>query len=196
MVAPAKSSLRVESRSRTAVTQHAHLAPAAIQGLEVLSLPVTELAAYVRDLVERNPLLDFDSDGFTVAVEDLLQEDGDGERDEWTDPDGTFRPLPRMRQQEGGFDVGRLRDECSETETLACHLHTQFDGAVGHEAPLVLVNAIIDCINDDGYFDGSLPVICAEQGCDMEAAERALAFVQGLTPRGVGARTLQECLLL
>jgi len=196
MVAPAKSSLRVESRSRAAVTQHAHLAPAAIQGLEVLSLPVTELAAYVRDLVERNPLLDFDSDGFTVAVEDLLQEDSDTERDEWADSDAAFRPPARTRQQEDGFDVGRLRDECSETETLACHLRTQLDGAVGHEVPLALVNAIIDCINDDGYFDGSLPMICAEQGCEMEAAERALAFVQGLTPRGVGARTLRECLLL
>ena len=92
--------------------------------------------------------------------------------------------------------MGRLRDECSETETLACHLRTQLDGAVGHEVPLVLVNAIIDCINDDGYFDGSLPMICAEQGCEMEAAERALTFIQGLTPRGVGARTLRECLLL
>ena len=196
MVAPAKSSLRVESRSRAAVTQRAHLAPAAIQGLEVLSLPVTELAAYVRDLVERNPLLDFDSDGFTVAVEDLLQEDSDTERDEWADSDAAFRPPARTRQQEDGFDVGRLRDEFSETETLACHLRTQLDGAVGHEVPLVLVNAIIDCINDDGYFDGSLPMICAEQGCEMEAAERALTFIQGLTPRGVGARTLRECLLL
>lgn len=194
MVAPAKSSLRIESRSRTATTQRAHLAPAAIQGLEVLALPITELSAYVQALVERNPLLDFDSDGFTVALDDVLQDDS--ERDEWVSSDGDFRPRLRMRQQEGGFDMGRVRDECSQTETLACHLRTQLDGAAASDVPRPLIHAIIDCLNDDGYFDGSLPALCAELGCDGEVGERALAYVQGLTPRGVGARTLGECLLL
>lgn len=193
MVAPAKSSLRIESRSRTAAVARPHLAPASIQGLEVLALPVTELAAYVQALVERNPLLDFDSDGFTVAFDDLLQEEA--EHDEWSFG-GDFRPRLRPRQWEGGFDMGRLRDDCSQTETLACHLRTQLDGLAASDVPRPLVHAIIDCLNDDGYFDGSLAALCAEVGCEAEWGEPALAFVQHLTPRGVGARTLRECLLL
>lgn len=192
-----RSSLRVESRSRVAATQRAHMSPAAIQGLEVLSLPVTALAAYVQDLVERNPLLDFDSDGFTVGFEDLLQEGHSRERDEWTDASaGDFRSSARMCRQEGGFDWGRLRDECSQTETLAVYLRTQLDGIAATGIDAALVDAVIECLSDDGYFEGSLPAICAEAGCAPEAAEAALAYVQGLSPRGVGARTLQECLLL
>lgn len=173
------------------------MSPVAIQGLEVLSLPVTALAAYVQDLVERNPLLDFDSDGFTVGFEDLPLEGRDRDRDEWADASaGDFQPPARMRRQEGGFDMGRLRDECSQTETLAVHLRTQLGGIAAAGIDAALVDAVIECLNDDGYFDGSLPVICSEMGCASEAAEAALAYVQGLLPRGVGARTLQECLLL
>lgn len=50
--------VRMEARSNVSVRTKQHFAPTAIQGLEVLSLPVARLDAYVRDLVERNPLLD------------------------------------------------------------------------------------------------------------------------------------------
>ena len=188
------SSVRVDSRSRTAVTQHTRISPAAIQGLEVLSLPVTELTAYICSVVERNPLLDLDSDGFTVGFEDLPLDPR--EKDEWSASAWDARLPRRSVRQSDGFDLERLRDDCSQTETLACHLHMQLDGMAATEVDRVLVDAIIDCLDEDGYFDGSLPALCDEADLTLEEGERALRFVQTLLPRGVGARDLQECLLL
>ena len=68
----------MEARSNVSVRTKQHFAPTAIQGLEVLSLPVARLDAYVRDLVERNPLLDFDYDHGSLSFEELPdEEDGD-----------------------------------------------------------------------------------------------------------------------
>lgn len=81
--------VRMEARSNVSVRTKQHFAPTAIQGLEVLSLPVARLDAYVRDLVERNPLLDFDYDHGSLSFEELPdEEDGDAAADAETAAEG------------------------------------------------------------------------------------------------------------
>ena len=80
--------VRMEARSNVSVRTKQHFAPTAIQGLEVLSLPVACLDAYVRDLVERNPLLDFDYDHGSLSFEELPDEDGDASADVETAAEG------------------------------------------------------------------------------------------------------------
>ncbi|GBC80973.1 RNA polymerase sigma-54 factor [bacterium HR10] len=56
--------------------------------------------------------------------------------------------------------------------------------------------AIIGCLNSDGYLEATLEEIKALGGWSDEVVERALALVQSLDPPGIGARDLRECLLL
>jgi RNA polymerase sigma-54 factor len=56
--------------------------------------------------------------------------------------------------------------------------------------------AIIGNIDDDGYLVASVDEIAALGGWDITAVEKALEYVQAFDPVGVGARDLQECLLL
>lgn len=200
MATAAKSSLRIEPSSHVSTTQRTHLAPAAIQGLEVLSLPVTQLEAYAQSLADENPLLDFDSDGFSVADDALfseITEKSDGEEfDDWASASEDVFRKPRGWEDNAGFDLNRLRDECVQTETLACHLASQLNHTRVGDIPLSILNGIIDCINDDGYFDGNLAALCLDAKVDPDMGQRALECIQGLTPRGVGARNLRECLLL
>ncbi len=56
--------------------------------------------------------------------------------------------------------------------------------------------AIIGCLNSDGYLEATLPEIQALGGWSEETVERALELVQSLDPPGIGARDLRECLLL
>ncbi|MCS6815792.1 MAG: RNA polymerase factor sigma-54 [Blastocatellia bacterium] len=56
--------------------------------------------------------------------------------------------------------------------------------------------AIIGCLNSDGYLEATLEEIRALGGWSDEVVERALALVQSLDPPGIGARDLRECLLL
>lgn len=190
--------VRMEAKPNVALRTKQRFAPAAIQGLEVLSLPVARLDAYVCDLVERNPLLDFDYDQASLSFEELPEEDDDAARGE-TDP-GDEGYLPRSSAAvawgERGFDLARLRDECSETETLHSHLRMQLAGMPIATNDRALLDALIENIDDDGYFSGSMPAVCAETRQQTADGERLLSLLQGLTPRGVGARNLAECLML
>jgi RNA polymerase sigma-54 factor len=56
--------------------------------------------------------------------------------------------------------------------------------------------AIIGNLNDDGYLEGTLEEIAELGPWSSGTVEKALRVVQQFDPTGVGARTLQECLLL
>jgi RNA polymerase sigma-54 factor len=55
---------------------------------------------------------------------------------------------------------------------------------------------IIENIDEDGYFSPDLALFCAEEHCSLENGEALLKDIQTLSPRGVGARDLCECILL
>jgi RNA polymerase sigma-54 factor len=55
---------------------------------------------------------------------------------------------------------------------------------------------LIDSIDENGYFTGSLGEIAARLHAPVEQAERILRLIQGFDPSGVGARDLAECLAI
>jgi len=57
-------------------------------------------------------------------------------------------------------------------------------------------DALIGCINDDGYLDTDLETLAEGLCVPLEKIEEVLKEVQQLDPIGVGARTLRECLRL
>ena len=72
----------------------------------------------------------------------------------------------------------------------------QLTGVRVGEEDRALLDALIENIDDDGYFSGSMHALCAEAGRSIEDGQRLLELVQQLSPRGVGARDLAECLAL
>lgn len=190
--------VRMEARANASVRTKQHLAPTAIQGLEVLTLPVARLDAYVRDLVERNPLLDFDYDHGSLSFEELPEEEDADTSDVAEPPADSFdaRSPAAVAWDAHGFDLARLRDECSQTETLHSHLRMQLASMRVGDEDRRLLEALIENIDDDGYFSGSMPAVCAEAGRSVEDGQRLLALIQKLSPQGVGARDLAECLEL
>lgn len=55
---------------------------------------------------------------------------------------------------------------------------------------------MIECIDEKGYLTTPIEEIALATGCALEHAEWVLAKLQHCEPSGVGATTLQECLLL
>ena len=56
---------------------------------------------------------------------------------------------------------------------------------------------MIDSIDENGYFTGSLDEIAARLQAPVEQAERILRLIQGFDPSGVGARdSAAECLAI
>ena len=55
---------------------------------------------------------------------------------------------------------------------------------------------VIACIDDRGYLDSSVESIALDCGCTLEEAEFVITELQRVAPAGIGARNLQEGLLL
>jgi RNA polymerase sigma-54 factor len=85
-----------------------------------------------------------------------------------------------------------LRSEQSLADYLTWQLHL----TIATPEVCAAAEAIIGNLNDDGYLDSSLEEIAALVPCPVETVAKALEIVQQLDPTGVGARNLQECLLL
>lgn len=72
----ATTSLEMQAASHTAVKTKAKtvLAPMALQGLEILSLPVASLPDYISKAAESNPLLEVNFDDDLLAFAEMPSE--------------------------------------------------------------------------------------------------------------------------
>lgn len=80
--------------------------------------------------------------------------------------------------------------------TLADYLQQQLSLVVLAEEVRDAADAIIGNLDENGYLTLSLEEIAASGEFTLETLREALQVVQSLDPAGVGARDLQECLLL
>ena len=87
--------------------------------------------------------------------------------------------------------VGNLEAEM----TLREHLLGLLRAAVPSEDYRV-GEYIVDSLNDRGWLDGTVETIALDLQVPEEQVARTLAVIQSFDPPGVGARSLQECLLL
>ncbi|KAF7600819.1 MAG: RNA polymerase factor sigma-54 [Candidatus Dactylopiibacterium carminicum] len=86
------------------------------------------------------------------------------------------------------------------TTSLREHLLSQIALMPLTDRDRALVQLVVEALDDDGWLnqalDELLPLIPAEWDVELEELEIALHHVQNLDPVGIGARNLQECLLL
>jgi RNA polymerase sigma-54 factor len=80
--------------------------------------------------------------------------------------------------------------------SLADHLSEQLRLATDDPDTLSIGMAIIGNLDEDGYLRAELAEIAEGTALPVADVERVLALVQGFDPRGVAARSIQECLLL
>jgi len=81
-------------------------------------------------------------------------------------------------------------------ESFQEHLMFQLRLAPLDDEGVRIGSLIIGGIDDDGYLRMEVSEIAAMAGVSPERVERVLKVVQGFEPTGVGARSLEECLLI
>src|SRR5262249_13636581 len=135
------------------------------------------------------------------AARDESREPEIGERDSFEEIDygTTFEeyldPGYRTRETEVK-ETPSFEQFLRSEDSLADYLNWQLRLTITAPEVAAAAEAIIGNLNDDGYLDCALEEITALGPWSMEIAEKALEVVQQLDPTGVGARSLQECLLL
>jgi RNA polymerase sigma-54 factor len=94
------------------------------------------------------------------------------------------------------FEKPSFETFLSSPVTLADYLHQQLAVLVMPEPARDAADTIIGNLDENGYLTASLEEIASGGEHFLADVEEALRFVQTLDPAGVGARTLQECLLI
>ena len=95
-----------------------------------------------------------------------------------------------------GPELPDVQDYVAQAQSLRDHLIEQLSMERISEETRLLATAIIDHLDEDGYFRISRDEFLASSGATSGEFETALAAVQRLEPTGIGARDLAECLRL
>lgn len=174
------------------------LSPQQIQLMRLLQLPVTELESAIKEEIEKNPLLEAtpveSPDNLDTPEEDNNASDWDSDEDDFGyDYHEHLESDPNSMRRE--FIVA---DSQSFYERMASQLASRQLS----DRQQAIATEIIGSIDDAGYLSRDMALITNDlafrQGIDAsnEEVEEVLHTIQSLDPAGIGARNLQECLML
>ncbi len=198
------------------------LSPQQIQLMKLLQVPTANLEQRIKEELEENPALEMDD----TANEDALQEESISEydtantdEDEYEDPTGSEDEYDNIDVSEyvteGDDEAGeyKLRDNNypeEEQKETPVKTEASFYESLVNQLGLVtldekerrMAEQIVGSIDEDGYLRRDTNAIVDDFAFRQnlivteEEVEHIINVIQQFDPPGVGARNLQECLLL
>jgi RNA polymerase sigma-54 factor len=183
------------------------LTPQQVQYLQLLQLPILALEQRIKAELEQNPLLEELDDMEQVQDEEKVEapeeEKASTEEDGYTLEDFMNDDLDGYKSTRAvGNDEEREDFPQPSESTLVQRLQEQLHLLDLTDDEQLLAEEIIGNIDEDGYLRRELSLIVQDlnlsRGLSLteESACTVLARVQRLEPPGIGARTLQECLVV
>ncbi|MCY3683412.1 MAG: RNA polymerase factor sigma-54 [Gemmatimonadetes bacterium] len=199
------------------------LAPQLIQSLHLLQMPTLELAELIRQELEINPLLEIDEEATLDLEQEEPEAELD---DETEDEEQDEAPLEELEFEESdlntldtdvfdahdwdhylnesGYASPREEFESNEDwhndstieKTLRDSLLEQVVVTDLSPSDRIIAEYLICNIDEDGFLECSTEEVADELGVNHDNVERILGIIQTFDPVGVGARNLQECLLI
>ena len=167
--------------------------PQQIQLMRLLQLPVTDLEQAIKEEVEENPLLEAE-----MPVEELPQEN---DRSDW-DSDEDDDSYDYREHIESDPNSVRREFVVADSLSFSDRLMEQLSILDLSDRQRAIASELVGTLDEAGYLSRDLALVANDmafrQGVDTtpEEVEEVLHIIQGLDPAGIGARTLQECLLL
>ena len=210
--------LRFEQVQRQ--TQKLILSPQMQQAIKMLQLPLQQLQQVIRQEMMQNPVLEEelleeqieeDTQEATQEREPEADKEPGEDRgeltfeeefnrlaeidDEWKEyfrQSGSYRTYSEEDEEKRRF----LEASVVKPETLQENLLNQIGIALLDDEARRICETIIGNIDDNGYLQIDVGEIARKLEIPVERVEEMLALVQTLSPVGVGARNLRECLLI
>jgi RNA polymerase sigma-54 factor len=181
------------------------LSPQQIQMIKLLEIPTMQLEERIKDEMVENPALEEGRDADEDADEQEQQseaknDDADLSIDEYLSVDDT--PLYKLSAKNFGQEEQKTEIPFSVGSSFHDQLGTQLGLRSISERERMLADYLIGNIDDDGYLRRKLESIADDMAFSLSVEttegelEAALKLIQELDPPGVGARNLNECLML
>lgn len=202
--------------------QTLRMTPQLQQAIKLLQLSRMELETAIRKEIEENPMLEDsaeldqerpDAESAPTAEGDRTAEmQGQGDlkdisQDQAQDPrkqdefdwESYLDPGPKLPSVSSFGDseeIMNYENIISASKSLYDHLVWQLNLHGFNEEEFAIAAILISYIDDDGYIKTPFEEIAQNEGVSVKELEEILPFVQEFDPPGVGARSLQECLLI
>lgn len=192
------------------------MTPQQIQYLKLLQLPVLSLEQRIKEELELNPLLEEADETTQEQDEEKIEETVEvseavevEQQKESTSEDGyTFEDF--MNDDVSGYKTKVYSSDDEDREDLPIPDEVSLYQKILDQVrfldftpdELLLAEEIIGNIDEDGYLRRDLALIVQDLNLahglsiSQETAEKVLHAIQRLDPPGIGARSLQECLLV
>jgi RNA polymerase sigma-54 factor len=184
------------------------LSPQQIQMIKLLEIPTIQLEQRIKKELEENPVLEEgkDEEEFPENTDDEISEDNlDDNLDEFSLDDYiNEEDIPSYKLSANNYSKDDKKEDIPFSIGISFHEHLQ--NQIGlrnlNEKEEILALYLIGNLDDDGYVRRKLEAVANDlafsQNIETDEDEllEILRIVQDLEPTGVGARTLQECLLL
>ena len=198
----AQGSRQVQSQVQQQVQT---LSPQQILVVKLLELPAVELEDRVRAELLENPALEEGKEETTV--DDLSENAENDQSDNEYDSLGDYLTeddIPDYKLQERNKSKGEQAEEIPFSDTTSFYetLQEQLRERNLTEHQQALAEYLIGSLDDDGLLRKTLDSISDElaiyAGVDAkeQELEEVLSIIQDFDPPGLGARSLQECLLI
>ena len=185
------------NRLQQTIQLQTKISPQQIQMIKLLELPTMQLEERIKREIEENIVLEEESENKNEAEEapeKISVEEYIGREDD--------TPSYKARINNFSKDDKQRPVYITEGRSLGESLIEQLRFRSLTEEEMTIAAYIVGSIDDDGYLRRDLASLSDDlaftRGLDVttEEVERILAIVHELEPAGIGARTLQESLLL
>ncbi len=189
-------------------TQKLIMTPELRQAITVLQLSSLELGMYIEQQLQENPLLEINEEGQDTETAD---KNAAGAGDEGPAEQGAGYDLDWQEYFQDSSDLGFPRAEknpdqadytytyenyLSQTPTMMEHLIFQLRLSLCGDRERLIGEYLIGNIDGHGYLQTTVSDAARHLGVRPEEVEGVLSVIQTFDPMGVGARSLEECLLI
>lgn len=188
--------MRLDFQMQVKQEQKLQMTPQLRQAIALLQLPALELSAFLGEQFLENPLLEIgDNEEKTIEPSEANTEGPAGEEDWELDIDW---------HQHFSGDGENFAERSGPSFEQATATGTTFrDWLKGQLGLLQLAKKttriaayIVDNLSDDGYLHLSIAELSHLLNVSCREVAEALKVVQTMDPAGIGARGIEECLLL
>ena len=202
-----KFGLHLKQRQQLVMT------PKLQQALKLLQMPAIELQQMLKQEIIENPLLEEIDDIEEIREENEEPENQASETDVKDDEDESKASEGEAGDEridwdeylQTGFEIGGLADETQEEffekvpvakRSFTDQLISQLRIVTDDEKIIAIGDYLIGSLDESGYLTCELEEVANTFGISVEEVERVLMIIQTFDPPGVGARNLQESLLI
>jgi len=176
--------IKQQLKQRQRLSQHLQ------QSLRILGLPLLELRSLIESELAENPVLEENP-----RKEEIASQPTATSKIDEAEPNQIDLPFQEKKSaiEESWTKESTIADK---KENLYDFLSKQIHIAISDQQQLKIAITILNNIDENGYFKGSVQEIAQLIGCHETEVENTLGLIKKLEPAGVGASNIKECLLL